>query len=76
MARIKLNLSRLSLSQKIDKARQIVKALTGNPDFPTPTPALADVTGAIDDLDNWFRVAAVGTSVQSGWSDPATRIAR
>jgi hypothetical protein len=27
MARIKLNLSRLPLSQKIDKARQIVKAL-------------------------------------------------
>jgi len=51
MARIKLNRSRLSLPQKIDKARQIVKALTANPDFPTPTPALAGVTTAVDDLD-------------------------
>lgn len=51
MARIKLNLSRLSLSEKIAKARQIVAALTGNASFPTPTPALAGVTTAVNDLD-------------------------
>ena len=51
MARIKLNLSRLPLPQKIDKARQIVKALTANPDVPTPTPALAGVNTATSDVD-------------------------
>lgn len=51
MARIKLNLSRIPVSEKIDKARQIVRALTGNPDFPTPTPPLASVTTATNDLD-------------------------
>ncbi len=51
MAKIKLNLDRLSLSEKIAKARQIVKALTGNATFPTPSPALATVTTAIDDAE-------------------------
>jgi hypothetical protein len=32
--------------------QQIVKAMTGNPAFPTPVPALSVVTGAIDDLQN------------------------
>jgi|SRR5882724_11576764 len=50
MARIKLNISRLPVTEKIAKARQIVTALTGNASFTTPTPALAGVTTAIDDL--------------------------
>ncbi len=49
--RIKLNLSRLSLTEKVAKGRQIVTALTGNSDFPTPTPALAGITTAINDLE-------------------------
>lgn len=67
MARIKLNLSRLTLPQKIDKARQIVKALTGNPDFPTPTPALAGVTTAINDLDT------AAASAQASRQDAKTK---
>jgi hypothetical protein len=33
-------------------AQQIVKAMTGNPAFPTPVPALSVVTAAIDDLQS------------------------
>jgi hypothetical protein len=51
MTRIKLNLSRLSLIEKVAKGRQIVTALTGNSDFPTPTPALAGITTAINDVE-------------------------
>jgi hypothetical protein len=36
----------------ITYARQIVKAMTGNPAFPAPVPALATVTQAIDDLQS------------------------
>jgi Fibronectin type III domain len=46
MSRIKLNLSNLSVAQKIAKAKQIVTALTGNPTFPTPSPSLASITAA------------------------------
>lgn len=49
MAKIRLNFTRLPLSEKIAKARQIVTALTGNASFPTPTPGLATVMTAIDD---------------------------
>lgn len=51
MAKLKLNFSRLSLSEKIAKARQIVTALTGNTNFPTPSPALSVVTTAIRDTE-------------------------
>jgi hypothetical protein len=33
-------------------AQQVVKAMTGNPAFPTPVPPLPKVTAAIDDLQN------------------------
>ena len=51
MPRIKLNFRQLSIIEKIAKARQIVTSITGNPAFPTPTPALAAVTAAIDALE-------------------------
>lgn len=51
MSKIKLNFTRLSVTDKIAKARQIVTALTGNASFTTPTPALASVTTAINDLE-------------------------
>lgn len=51
MARIKLNLSRLPLPEKIARARQIVTSITGNTNFPNPTPALAGVTAAINDVE-------------------------
>lgn len=51
MGRIKLNLKQLPISEKIAKARQIIAALTGNAHFTTPTPALAAIKTAADDLE-------------------------
>ena len=50
MAKIRLNFSRLSISEKIARARQIVTAMTGNANFPTPTPALASIATAATTL--------------------------
>ena len=50
MPRIRLNLSKLSITEKIAKARQIVTALTGNASFPTPSPPLASITTAANEL--------------------------
>lgn len=57
MPKIKLNFSRLSLPEKIARAQQIVDALTGNASFPTPTPPLAGITTAINNLDTAFAAA-------------------
>ncbi len=54
MPKIKLNFSRLPLTEKITRARQIVAALTGNPSFSTPTPALTVVNSAIDDFETAY----------------------
>lgn len=54
MPKIKLNLSSLSIPQKIAKAQQIVTALTGNVSFPTPAPALAIITTATNDLSTAY----------------------
>lgn len=51
MPKVKLNISRLSIIPKIAKCRQIVTAMTGNPNFPNPNPPLATVTAALNDLD-------------------------
>jgi hypothetical protein len=47
MPKTKLNFRNLSVSAKIAKAKQIVAALTGNPNFPNPNPPLADITTVI-----------------------------
>ncbi|MFH1227651.1 MAG: fibronectin type III domain-containing protein [Planctomycetota bacterium] len=44
MAKIKLGLNRLSVSDKIMLADAIVTKMTGNPNFTTPVPALVDIT--------------------------------
>lgn len=69
MARIKLNLRSLSVTEKIAKGRQIVAALTNNASFPTPSPPLADVTAALDELEKAYAL------VQSARSEVATRMA-
>jgi len=51
MAKVRLNLRGLSTSIKAAKARQIVTAMTGNPSFTTPTPALTAVTAAATALE-------------------------
>ena len=51
MAKIKLNLKSLSTPEKIARARQIVTALTDNKDFTAPQPPLAQVTAAVDAVE-------------------------
>ena len=48
MARIRLNLKNLTIPEKLAKGRQIVMAMTNNTSFPSPTPALTDVTARLD----------------------------
>src|SRR5690349_10120608 len=68
MARIKLNLKHLTVPEKVAKGRQIVTAMTNNTSFPNPTPALADVTARLDELDKAFG------SVQAAKSEVSTRV--
>jgi hypothetical protein len=51
MAQIKLKFSRLSIPEKIARARQIVTAMTGNAHFTTPQPPLSVITAAADELE-------------------------
>jgi hypothetical protein len=57
MTKVKLNLRSLSTTEKVAKARQIVSALTGNADFATPQPSLAQVTAAADNLETAYAEA-------------------
>ena len=50
MAKIRLNLSSLTVPEKVAKAEQIVTAMTGNASFPTPSPALPTITTAAKEL--------------------------
>jgi hypothetical protein len=54
MAKVKLNFRRLSVPEKIAKARQIVTALTGNTNFSNPNPPLATITAGVNDLDGAY----------------------
>jgi hypothetical protein len=69
MARIKLNLRNLSVPAKIAKTRQIVTAMTDNKSFPSPTPALNDVTVAVNGLEE------AAAQLQSARAEVTTRTA-
>lgn len=57
MAQVKLNLRELTIPDKVQKFRQIITAMTGNPNFTTPDPALAALTTATDNLENTYNAA-------------------
>jgi hypothetical protein len=67
MARIRLNLRNLSVTDKVAKGRQIVTAMTSNTGFLNPNPPLAEVTTSLDDLEKAF------ASVQAARSEVTTR---
>ena len=67
MARTRLNLKKLSITDKLAKGRQIVTAMTNNASFPTPNPPLTEITTALDELTQAFAL------VQAGKSEKATR---
>jgi hypothetical protein len=60
MFKPKLNFKKLSIPQKIQRAREIVAKLTGNANFPNPVPALAAITAAINALEAAHEAAADG----------------
>ena len=68
MARTRLNLKRLSITDKLAKGRQIVTAMTNNVSFPTPNPPLTEITTALDELTQAFAL------VQAAKSEMATRV--
>ena len=59
MAKVKLNLQKFSITELFEFARNIVTALTGNADFPTPDPPLADVSTAADNLETAYNNSQV-----------------
>lgn len=51
MGKIKLNLSKLSIGEKLELAKQIAQAMTGNPNFTTPNPTLTQISTAVANLE-------------------------
>ena len=51
MEKIVLKLTKTPVIQKIDLANNVVTLMTGNPDFLTPDPTLAELTTAADETD-------------------------
>lgn len=51
MSKVSLNIRTLPIPQKIAKARTIITALTGNPNFTTPSPTLEVLSRATDNLE-------------------------
>ena len=81
MPKIKLNLKGLSIPEKVSRARQIVASLTGNADFTTPQPTLAQVTTSVDALETAYNEAQAArqeakakTSAQNQKEEDADRI--
>lgn len=68
MARIRLNLKSLSVTDKVAKGRQIVTAMTNHTSFPSPNPPLTEVTTLLDEL------AQASALVQSAKSEVTTRV--
>jgi hypothetical protein len=69
MARVRLNLGKLSITDKVARGRHFVTKLTNNPNFPDPHPSLAEVTAAVDEVETAFG------QVQSAKSEVTTRVA-
>ena len=59
MAKVKLGLKGLSTSAKITLAGTIVTSMTGNPNFTTPVPALADITAKTTEMETAYNDARI-----------------
>jgi hypothetical protein len=51
MSKLKLNLRKLSVPEKVARGREIIADMTGNTNFPSPQPALATAKTVTDDLE-------------------------
>ncbi len=72
MAKVKLNFRRLSVPEKVSKARQILAALTGNAKFTNPVPPLATLGAGVDALDDAYTSAQANRQAWSGAVDVQT----
>ena len=61
MSRIKLNL-RQPIPDKLQTGRQIIAAMTNNPNFATPHPPLADVNASLTTLDEAYKAHQIAKS--------------
>lgn len=57
MAKVKLDLATLTIPEKVALARKILTEMTGNADFATPSPPLADLTAKAAVLETRFNTA-------------------
>ena len=57
---VSLKLSQQNVPTKIENARHYVTAITGNANFATPVPALANITTAVDELEVAYNAALAG----------------
>ena len=58
--KVALNMTKLSVPDKINRARFIVNCLTGNSNFTTPNPTLSTIVQAINNLEVAWNNAADG----------------
>jgi hypothetical protein len=70
MARVRLKLGKLSVTDKIARCRHIVANMTNNAPFANPHPSLTEVTAAVDELEAAF------AQVQASKSETTTRVGR
>src|ERR1051326_9636208 len=73
MSRIKLNL-RQAVPDKLQTGRQIVAAMTNNPNFASPHPSLADVASSLSTLDEAYKayqIAKVDARTKAAVTDDA-----
>ena len=61
MSRIKLNL-RQPIPDKLQTGRQIIAAMTNNPNFATPHPPLADIAASLTTLDEAYKAHQIAKS--------------
>ena len=59
MAKVRLNLKDMTITQKVPFGRNVVTKTTGNSNFTTPNPALATISTLIDTLESKAEIAQI-----------------
>src|SRR2546428_8894695 len=64
MAKVKLNLAKLTIPQKISLTQNVITAMTGNATYPAPNPTLAAMTAGMNTLQTKFNAVHAGKVAQ------------
>ena len=67
---VKAGLTKLNPSSKVVRGRRVISMLTGNPNYVTPSPTLADLTNKTDALEN-AEAAMDGSKIKTQQRDIA-----